>query len=99
MMQSMLEILKPSTASAGTGGGGGSLRPSKFRGTADQDVDSWLDQFECYTDFSQFNGNRRLACLKALLDSPASTWLQMHEVNDYEELRILLHCYCHFKLV
>ena len=60
MMQSMLEILKQSTVSVGNGGGGGSLRPSKFRGTADQDVDSWLDQFERYADFSQFNGNSRL---------------------------------------
>ncbi len=53
-----------------------SLRPAKFQGHPHEDIENWYDKFIRYADHAQFDANRRLSCLKALLDGPAAAWLK-----------------------
>lgn len=85
-MEDLVQVLRGALDTP-NGGGTSTLRPPKFDGSPYLDVDLWLDKFTRYGDHAQLNDPRRLTCLKALLDGPASVWLRsiadQQVLNDY----------------
>jgi hypothetical protein len=87
-MEDMLHIFRTVLDSHTTNTSGNSLRPKKFHGHPHEDVEGWLDQFTRYADHAQLNDVRRLSCIKALLDHPASPWLATLDDNTANDLTL-----------
>lgn len=61
------------------------FKPTPFTGR--EDVEEWLDTFQRYASFANWNNERCLRALRAAMKEQAAQWLRQQQIEDYDELK------------